>query len=101
MPEQQPLLPPDEPQKPAQPGAQAFRHYYANVALDPQLAVARVAQIQDELLRLFNAKPGVTVSVKLDIEASSATPFDPNLVRAVRENSSPSNLNLPISEFTE
>lgn len=101
VPEQQPLLPPDEPQKPAQPGAQAFRHYYANVALDPQLAVARVAQIQDELLRLFNAKPGVTVSVKLDIEASSATPFDPNLVRAVRENASPSNLNLPVSEFTE
>ena len=85
----------------SQPGAPQYRHYYASVALDPQLAVARVAQIQDELLRLFNARPDAPVTVKLDIEASSPTPFDANLVRAVRENASPANLDIAISEFTE
>ncbi|MBQ6925725.1 MAG: hypothetical protein IJQ73_13885 [Kiritimatiellae bacterium] len=46
-------------------------------------------------------RPDATVTVKLDIEASSPTPFDANLVRAVRENASPANLDIAISEFTE
>lgn len=56
--------------------------------------------IHEELIQLFNSRPGIELTLKLDIEASSATPFPPDLVRAVKENTSPSNLNLPTSEFS-
>jgi conserved hypothetical protein len=45
------------------------------------------------------AKPGVKVTIKLDIEASSSTPFDDNTVRAVKENSVV--LKLKSSDFSE
>ena len=45
------------------------------------------------------AKPGVKVTIKLDIEASSSIPFDDNTVRAVKENSA--SLKLESSDFSE
>ncbi|MFP4532700.1 MAG: hypothetical protein ACLFNS_08455 [Desulfobacterales bacterium] len=44
-------------------------------------------QIHDEIIKLFSAKPGVTVTVRLDITAEFPDGFDENLQRAARENS--------------
>ena len=78
----------------------AFCHYYAKADLPPNTAVVCLQKIHDELISLFASRPGIEVSVKLDIEASSSTPFPPDLVRAVKENASPANLDMPTSEFS-
>ena len=77
-----------------------FRHYYATIDLPPTTAVARLAQINSELIALFTARPGINVTVKLDVEATSSTPFPADLVRAVKENAAPANLDIPHSDFS-
>lgn len=39
-------------------------------------------------IKLFTARPGVSVTVRLDIEVQSPEGFDENTQRAARENSS-------------
>jgi hypothetical protein len=88
------------PPPPPKPGSSEYCHYYAKADLPPTTAVSRLAKIQDELINLFASRPGIEVTVKLDIEAASDTPFPADLVRAVKENASPANLDLPTSEFS-
>lgn len=43
-------------------------------------------EIQKEIINLLTTRPGVTVRLKVDIEADSMEGFDENIQRAVREN---------------
>ena len=59
----------------------------------------KMSDVLENVISLFTAKPGVKVTVKLDIEASSPTAFDKNtIVRPVSENSKA--LGFTQSEFT-
>lgn len=63
-----------------------YRRYFGSVSLDSFSGAGQAQQIFAELVSLFTMKPGVNVKIRLDIEATSETPFDDNTVRAVREN---------------
>ena len=75
------------------------KHYFGTVKLDPLDPVMKMSDVLENVIALFNSKPGVKVTVKLDIEASSPTPFDKNtVVRPVEGNSR--TLGFSSSEFT-
>ena len=76
------------------------RHYFGTIQLDPLDPVMKVSDVLDNVISLFTSKPGVKVSVKLDIEASSPAAFDKNtIIRPVSENSK--TLGFTLSEFTD
>ena len=83
----------DAPQK------KTYKSFYGTVTLDPATGLLQCKNIYEELISLFTTKPGVKVTVKLDIEAETETFFDDNTIRAVKENSSI--LKLESSEFNE
>jgi len=60
--------------------------FYATIELDPILAKKQFADLVDEVVLQFTARPGVRVSIAVEIQAEAATGFDDNLQRAVREN---------------
>lgn len=66
--------------------APQHRHYFGTAELDPLLAATQMAQIVSEIITHFAAKTDVRVVLKLDIEAHSGRPFDPELERIVKEN---------------
>ena len=72
-------------------------HFWASVELDPVGASLKFASIMQELVELFSARHGTTVTIKLDIEASDARGFDETIVRAAKENSRV--LGIPPPEF--
>ena len=75
------------------------KHYFGTIQLDPLDPVMKMSDVLDNVISIFTAKPGVKVTVKLDIEASTATAFDKNtVVRPVSENSK--TLGFSQSEFT-
>jgi predicted AAA+ superfamily ATPase len=71
---------------PTLPPAPANRRFYGTVDLSPVLAKKEFADLVDEVLQHFTAKPGVKVRISVEMEAESGTPFDEGLQRAVREN---------------
>lgn len=62
------------------------RRFYATVNIEPVGAKLAFANIVEEVLQQFTAKPGVKVSISVEIEAESAEAFDDALQRAVKEN---------------
>ena len=89
---------------PAQPGLgvqpkKRCKRYFGSVTLNPLQGPIDCQKIYEELVSLFTTKPGVKVTVKLDIEAEAESAFDDVTVRAAKENSK--NLNLESSEFSE
>ena len=76
-----------------------YRNFFGSVTIDPVKGTFQFQTIMQELVSLFTTKPGVKITIKLDIEASSPIPFDDNTVRAVRENSNV--LKLESSDFSE
>ncbi|MBE6357833.1 MAG: ATP-binding protein [Lentisphaerae bacterium] len=64
-----------------------YKSFYGTIEIDPVTGTFQVQNVIQELVSLFTTKPGVQVSLKLDIEATSPTPFDDNTIRAARENS--------------
>lgn len=76
-----------------------FKHFFGTVGIDPVNGVLEAQKVFEELVQLFTTKPGVQVSLKLDIEVSSQEPFDDVTVRAARENSA--SLNLESYDFSE
>lgn len=77
--------------QPPSPGAGSnvpqHHHFFGTIELDPISAGLDFSNIMDEVVSNFTSKPGVKVTLKLDIEAHSDQPFDTNLVRTVKENS--------------
>ena len=62
------------------------KRFFASIELDPVRAKLQFAQIVDEVVQQFTLKPGVTVSVSVEIEANSPDGFDEQIQRAVMEN---------------
>jgi len=60
--------------------------FYGTITLDPATAKFQFGQVVDELLMHFTTKPGVSVTIKVDIEASMESGFDESTVRTVKEN---------------
>ena len=81
------------------PQKKQYKNFFGSASIDPIKGTFQFQNIMQELVSLFTTKPGVKVTIKLDIEASSSTPFDDNTVRAVKENSVV--LKLESSDFSE
>ncbi len=77
---------PPKPDDPAVPQAKPKKRFYGTVDLDSHTGRMAYDEIQKEIINLLTTRPGVTVRLKLDIEADSMEGFDENTQRAVREN---------------
>jgi len=75
------------------------RHYFGTVELDPVSGTMQFAQLMSEVIGHFTAKTDVKVTLKLDIEAHSASAFDEATERTVKENGN--TLNIQGEGFTE
>jgi hypothetical protein len=64
----------------------AKRQFYGSIDLDPIVAKKQFADLVDEVVLQFTARPGVTVTIAIEIQAESPTGFDEGLQRAVKEN---------------
>lgn len=62
------------------------RSFYGSVSLDPFQAKKQFADIVDEIVLLFTSKPGVKVTIDVEVRAESDAGFDGSLQRAVKEN---------------
>lgn len=69
------------------PSKKQYKNFYGSIEIDPVTGTFQVQNVIQELVSLFTTKPGIHVSLKLDIEATSSVPFDDNTVRAAKENS--------------
>lgn len=72
--------------KPPKPPAAKKTVFFGNVELDPIKAKLQFSEVSEEVLMLFTSKPGVKVTVKVEINAECHTGFDEAIQRAVLEN---------------
>jgi hypothetical protein len=81
---------PTKPTYPPVPGATPQqppkRQFYGTIELDPIQAKKQFADLVEEVVLQFTAKPGVKVRIAIEIQAETETGFDDNLQRAVKEN---------------
>jgi len=79
-----------KPAYPAVPGATPQqppkRQFYGSIELDPFQAKKQFADLVDEVVLQFTARPGVKVKIAIEIQAETETGFDDNVQRAVKEN---------------
>lgn len=75
-----PAVPGASPQQPPK------RQFYGSIELDPIQAKKQFADLVEEVVLQFTAKPGVKVRIAIEIQAETETGFDDNLQRAVKEN---------------
>ena len=75
------------------------KQFYGSIELDAIQAKKQFADIVDEVIMQFTARPGVKVKIAIEIQAESATGFDDGLQRAVKENCNV--LRFKNSEFEE
>jgi hypothetical protein len=61
------------------------RHFYGTIKLDPIKAKMDFASIVDEVIQNFTLKSDVTVTISIDIQASSQNGFDESLHRIIYE----------------
>ena len=62
------------------------KQFYGSIELDAIQAKKQFADLVDEVIMQFTARPGVKVKIAIEIQADSATGFDDGLQRAVKEN---------------
>ena len=62
------------------------RNFYGIANLDPIRAKVDFAQIVDEVIQHFTARPDAKVSISIEIRAESGAGFDDSVQRAVKEN---------------
>ena len=62
------------------------KQFYGSIELDPIQAKKQFADLVDEVILQFTSRPGVKVKIAIDIQAETATGFDDNVQRAVKEN---------------
>ena len=62
------------------------KHFYGNIELDPIQAKKQFADLVDEVILQFTSRPGTKVRITIEIQAETATGFDDNVQRAVKEN---------------
>ncbi|MEO5332363.1 MAG: DUF499 domain-containing protein [Magnetococcus sp. YQC-5] len=63
-------------------------HFYGGIEIDPIQAKKQFADLVDEVVMQFISRPGVKVSIAVEIRAESTAGFDDGLQRAVKENCS-------------
>jgi hypothetical protein len=67
--------------------AQAIKkQFYGSIELDAVQAKKQFADLVDEVVLQFTARPGVRVKIAIEIQAESATGFDDGVQRVVKEN---------------
>lgn len=62
------------------------KQFYGSIELDAIQAKKQFADLVDEVVLQFTSRPGVKVRIAIEIEAETATGFDDNVQRAVKEN---------------
>ena len=62
------------------------KQFYGSIELDAIQAKKQFADLVDEVIMQFTARPGVKVKIAIEIQAESAIGFDDGLQRAVKEN---------------
>ncbi len=62
------------------------KQFYGSIELDAIQAKKQFADLVDEVILQFTARPGVKVKIAIEIQAESTTGFDDGLQRAVKEN---------------
>jgi hypothetical protein len=62
------------------------KQFYGSIDLDPILAKKQFADLIEEVVQQFTLRPGVKVTIAVEIQAESPTGFDDSLQRAVKEN---------------
>lgn len=62
------------------------KQFYGSIELDAIQAKKQFADLVDEVVLQFTSRPGVKVRTAIEIEAESATGFDDNVQRALKEN---------------
>jgi predicted AAA+ superfamily ATPase len=62
------------------------KQFYANIELDAIQAKKQFSDLVDEVVLQFTSRPGVNVKIAIEIQADSASGFESNLQRAVKEN---------------
>ncbi len=62
------------------------KQFYGSIELDAIQSKKQFADLVDEVIMQFTARPGVKVKIAIEIQAESATGFDDGLQRAVKEN---------------
>ena len=62
------------------------KQFYGSIELDPIQAKKQFADLVDEVVLQFTSRPGIKVKIAIEIQAESATGFDDNVQRAVKEN---------------
>ena len=81
---------PTKPAYPPVPGATPLlppkRQFYGMIELDPIQAKKQFADLVEEVVLQFTAKPGVKVRIAIETQAETETGFDDNRQRAVKEN---------------
>ncbi|MBR6471930.1 MAG: ATP-binding protein [Victivallales bacterium] len=70
------------------PGVIPHRHYFGTIELDPISGGLKFQDIMSEVIQHFASRTEVKVTLKLDIDAESSSPFDTSLERIVKENGS-------------
>ncbi len=62
------------------------RQFYASIEIDPIQAKKQFSDIVDEVVLQFTSKPGVKMTISIELQAESQIGFDDGLQRAVKEN---------------
>jgi hypothetical protein len=62
------------------------KRFFGQIELDPIQAKRQFADIVDEVILQFTSKPGITVTISVDIRAEATAGIDETTQRAVREN---------------
>jgi uncharacterized protein len=62
------------------------KQFYGSIELDPIQAKKQFADLVDEVILQFTSRPGIKVRIAIEIQAETATGFDDNVQRAVKEN---------------
>jgi uncharacterized protein len=62
------------------------KQFYGNIELDPIQAKKQFADLVDEVIMQFIARPGVKMNIAIEIRAESTAGFDDSLQRSVKEN---------------
>ncbi|WP_426282375.1 ATP-binding protein [Burkholderia ambifaria] len=72
--------------QPAKPRATKKTMFFGQAELDPIKAKLQFSDVAEEVLMLFTSKPGVRVTINVEIHAETPGGFDESTQRAVREN---------------
>ena len=65
---------------------EAKKRFYGAIELDPFKAKTQFADLVDEVVLHFTSRPGVKVSISIEIQAESPAGFEDGVQRAVKEN---------------